>query len=78
MFGANGSKQCDIPNDVKNKKIKRISLGAQHSALLFEDGSTVLFGNNDEKQCDIPNDVKYKKIKRISLGFLHSAFLVYN
>ena len=68
IFGNNRSKQCDIPNDVKNKKIKRIILGYDNSALLFEDGSAVIFGKNDCKQCDIPNDVKNKKIKCISLG----------
>ena len=68
IFGNNGYNKCDIPNDIKNKKIKRISLGLYHSALLFEDGSAVMFGDNRYKQCDIPNDVKNKKIKRISLG----------
>ena len=54
LFGDNDYKQCDIPNDVKNKKIKRIILGGKHSALLFEDGSAVLlnkktFGLVDSK-----------------------------
>ena len=57
IFGGNGREQCDIPNDVKNKKIKRIILGGEHSALMFEDGLADIFGDNDWKQCDIPNDV---------------------
>ena len=75
IFGDNLSKQCEIPHDAKNKKIKRIILGDDHSALLFEDGSAVLFGDNSYKHCEIPNDIVNKKIKRIILGGNHSALL---
>ena len=37
IFGDNDSNQCVIPEDVQHKKIKRVVLGDDHSALLFED-----------------------------------------
>ena len=75
IFGRNEYNQCEIPRDVKQKKIQTIALGAEHSALLFEDGSAVIFGNNDDNQCEIPHDVKQKKIQTIALGENHSALL---
>jgi len=68
IFGNNQFNQCEIPRDVKQKKIQTIALGAIHSALLFEDGSAVIFGDNEYNQCEIPRDVKQKKIQTIALG----------
>ena len=37
IFGDNRSNQCDIPKNVQHKRVKRVVLGMNHSALLFED-----------------------------------------
>ena len=37
IFGENDSNQCDIPKNVQQKRVKRVVLGGDHSALLFED-----------------------------------------
>ena len=37
IFGNNRNNQCDIPKNVQHKRVKRVVLGGDHSALLFED-----------------------------------------
>ena len=37
IFGANRSNKCDIPKNFQHKRVRRVVLGAGHSALLFED-----------------------------------------
>ena len=37
IFGYNSYNQCDIPKNVQQKRVRRVVLGWNHSALLFED-----------------------------------------
>ena len=75
IFGDNRNNQCDIPEDVQQKRVRRVVLGGNHSALLFEDGTAVIFGNNGSNKCDIPKNVQHKRVKRVVLGWNHSALL---
>ena len=46
IFGNNASKQCEIPNGIKDKRVKQVVLGRYHLALLFEDRSVAILGDN--------------------------------
>ena len=62
IFGNNRNNECDIPKNVQQKRVKRVVLGWNHSALLFEDESAVIFGENRSNKCDIPEDVQHKRV----------------
>ena len=41
IFSDNAFKQCEIPNGLKDKRVKQVVLGYNNSALLFEDSSVL-------------------------------------
>jgi len=53
---------------VKDLKVKKVSCGYEHTAVLTEDGTVLLFGSNEYGQCN-ESKVKGLKAKQVSCGF---------
>ena len=61
--------------DLGGRKAVAIVCGANHSAILLEDGTVRFFGSNDYGQTNVP-DLGGRKAMVIACGRYHSAIVV--
>jgi len=60
--------QSDIPKNLKNKKMKKVSVGAYHTCVISADDELSCWGNGKYKQSHVPKILKKQKIKSIYSG----------
>ena len=56
-WGANGSGQCDVPEEIQGSVVA-IAAGGYHSLALLADGRVVAWGENGRGQCNVPVGLK--------------------
>ncbi|XP_022104478.1 X-linked retinitis pigmentosa GTPase regulator-like, partial [Acanthaster planci] len=87
QLGVTSSNGFDAPEEIKelsNFKVKMISCGTEHSAVLTTDGSLYMFGSGSEGQLglgdttetDIPRPLTFGiPVKQVSCGYYHTAIV---
>lgn len=73
LFGYNQFGQCTL-NQSKNKGIKQVKLGGNHSALIYLDNSVYFFGADHNMQSNT-DEISLINTNGVSLGSTHSSIL---
>lgn len=65
--------QCDL-NEIRNKSINNLSLGAVHTSFLYNEGYVVVFGEQEFNKFNIQL-IQNNGIIKVALGGSNSGFL---